>query len=236
LLSEDGGGNRALLAQDAEQEVFGADVVVQEPVGFVGRELQDTLGLGAERNLDAGRDLLAEDRAPFDFLPDVLERQVRAGEDATGQALPLADEAQQQVLGFDRNASELAGLVPGEEENSSCPFGVPFEHPAYLRYEVVLGGIAPPTMHRLYGISAYRPFGGAGSASGGDEPAGFQPQNSIAVSRQSRVVRGDDRGEAALAVHLAEQVVQGVAGGLVEIAGRFIRQHQGRLHDQGARD
>ena len=133
LLRQDGGGDGPLLAQDAEQEVLGADVVVQQPLGFLGRELQDALGLGAERDLDRGRDLLAEDRPALDFLADVLEGQVRAGEDAAGQALALADQAQQQVLGLDRDAPELAGLVAGEEEHPPRPFGVPFEHPAYLR-------------------------------------------------------------------------------------------------------
>ena len=36
LLHQDGGGDAALLAQDAEQQVLGADVVVQQPVGFFG--------------------------------------------------------------------------------------------------------------------------------------------------------------------------------------------------------
>src|SRR5262249_29438902 len=120
------------------------------------------LGLGAEGNLDAGRDLLAKHGAAFDFLADVLEGQVRAREDPAGQALPLADEAQQKVLGFDRDAPELAGLVPGKEENPSCPFRVPFEHPAYPRYVVVLDGVTPPTVPRLYGIPAYRPLEAGG--------------------------------------------------------------------------
>ena len=105
-----------LLAQDAEQQVLGADVVVQQPVGFLGRKLQHALGFGAERDLDRGRHLLAEDRAAFDFLADVLEGQVRAGKDPAGQALALANQAQKEVLGLDRDAAELAGLVAGEEE------------------------------------------------------------------------------------------------------------------------
>ena len=70
LFHEDRRRDGALLAEDAEQQVLGPDVVVQQPVGLFGRELQDALGLRAERNLDRGRDLLAEDRAPFDFLAD----------------------------------------------------------------------------------------------------------------------------------------------------------------------
>ena len=76
LFHEDGGGHTALLAQDAQEQVLGADVVVQEPVSFLGRALEDALGLSAERDFDRGRDLLAEDRPTFDFLTDVLEGEV----------------------------------------------------------------------------------------------------------------------------------------------------------------
>ena len=132
LFHEDGRRHRPLLAQDAEQQVLGADVVVQQPVGLFGRKLQHPLGFGAERDLDRGRDLLAEDRPAFDFLADVLEREVRARENPAGEPLAFANQAEQEVLGLDRDAAELTGLVAGEEENSPGPFGVPFEHPAYL--------------------------------------------------------------------------------------------------------
>src|SRR5881296_1915212 len=41
------------------------------------------------------------------------------------------------MLGLNRNAPELAGLVAGEEKDASSPFGVPFEHPGYLRESCV---------------------------------------------------------------------------------------------------
>src|SRR5262249_24153250 len=133
LFHEDGGRHRPLLAEDAEEQVLGADVVVQEAVRFFGRKLQNALGFRAERNLDRGRDLLADHRSSFDFLPDVLERQMRAREDPAGQPFAFADESQEEVLGLNGDAAELTGLVPSEEEHSSGPFRVPFEHPAYLR-------------------------------------------------------------------------------------------------------
>ncbi len=132
-LHQDGRGHRALLAQDAEQQVLGADVVVQQPVGLLGRELQHPLGFGAEGDFDRGGHLLAEHGPPLDLLADVVQGQVRAGEDPARQPLAFADQPQQQVLGLDRDAAELAGFVTGEEENSPRPFGVAFEHPGYLR-------------------------------------------------------------------------------------------------------
>jgi hypothetical protein len=71
--SYDRGGHRPLFAQDAEQQVLGADVGVQQPVVLFGRKLQDTLRLRAERDVDGGRHLLAEDRAAFNLLADAFE-------------------------------------------------------------------------------------------------------------------------------------------------------------------
>ena len=45
LFHEDGRRHGPLLAQDAQQEVLRADVVVQQAVGFFGRKLQDALRL-----------------------------------------------------------------------------------------------------------------------------------------------------------------------------------------------
>jgi hypothetical protein len=101
LFHQDGRGDRALLAKDAEQEMFSADVVVQQSIGFFGRVLQHPLGFGAERNLDRRRHLLAEYRAAFDVFPNVFEGQVGSGKDPACQALALANQAQQQVLGLD---------------------------------------------------------------------------------------------------------------------------------------
>ena len=155
LFHQDGGRDRALLAQDAEQQVLGADVVVQQPVGLFGRELQHALGFGAERDLDRGRDLLAEDRAAFDFLADVFEGEVRAGEDAAGQPFAFANQAEQEVLGLDRDAAELAGFVAGEEKDSPGPFRVPFEHPGtYVKADGV--GVIE-TMTTLYGMGRLCP-------------------------------------------------------------------------------
>jgi hypothetical protein len=132
LLHQDAGGHRPLLAQDAEQEVLGPNIVVQQTVRFFGGELQHAFRLRAEGDLDRGRNLLAEDGASFDFLADIFKGQMRAREDAAGQSLPFANQSEKQVLGLDGDAAELAGLVSGKEENPSRPFRIAFEHPACL--------------------------------------------------------------------------------------------------------
>ena len=132
LLHQDGGGDAALFAQDPEQQMLGPDVVVQQPIGFFGGAAQNALGFGAERNLDRGRHLLAEDRAALDFLADVFQGQMRARKDPARQPFAFSDQAKKEMLGLDRYAAELAGLIAGKEEYSSRPFRVTFEHPARL--------------------------------------------------------------------------------------------------------
>ena len=129
LFHEDRRRDRTLFAQDAEQQMLGADVVVQQAVRFFRGKLQHALGFGAERDLDRRRDLLAEHGPAFDLLPDAFEGEVRAGKDPAGQALAFPDQSEQQVLGLDRDAPELTGLVPREEEDTSRPFRIAFEHP-----------------------------------------------------------------------------------------------------------
>src|SRR5262249_49017053 len=138
LFHEDRRRDRSLLAEDAQQEVLGADVVVQEPIGFFRGKLQHALGFGAERDLDRRRDLFAEYRASFDLFPNVLEGGMRARKDAARQTFAFANQSEQEVLGFNRNAAQLAGFIAGEEEYASSPFGVPFEHPGtYVKRDAV---------------------------------------------------------------------------------------------------
>src|SRR4030095_11382105 len=100
LLHEDGRGDRSLLAKNAEQQVLGADVVVQEPVRLFGGVLQDALGFSAERNLNGGRNLVAEDRAAFDVLANVFEREVRSGKNPARETFSFSDQSEQQVFGL----------------------------------------------------------------------------------------------------------------------------------------
>ena len=100
LFHEDGRRHRALFTQDAQQEVFGADVVVQQAIRLFGGVLQHALGLGAERDFDRRGDLLAEHRPPLDVLADALEREVRARENTTREAFAFTNQSQEQVLGL----------------------------------------------------------------------------------------------------------------------------------------
>ena len=89
---EDAGGDALALADEAEQQVLRADVVVAEAAGLVDRELDDALR--ARRQAD-----LADDRAipsPDDELDrgaDLGELDVHVLEHARGDAFAFADQA-----------------------------------------------------------------------------------------------------------------------------------------------
>jgi hypothetical protein len=129
LLHQDGGGHRPLFPENAQQQVLGPDVVVEQPIRFLRGVLKHALGLGAEWNLHGGGHLLAEDGPALDVLADAFQREVRARKDPARQPLPLANQAEEQVLGLNRDAPELARFVAGEKEHPPCSFGVAFEHP-----------------------------------------------------------------------------------------------------------
>ncbi len=54
------------------------------------------------------------------------------------------------MLGLNGNAAELAGLVSSEEEYSTGPFRVPFEHPGTYVNAAAMG--VTGSMTTLYGI------------------------------------------------------------------------------------
>jgi hypothetical protein len=55
------------------------------------------------------------------------------------------------------------------------------------------------------------------------------------LRRQPRIVGGDDRRQAELRLHLAQQQVKRVRGGFFEIASGLVRQQQRGLHHHRAR-
>ena len=113
---QDARGDALALADEAQQQVLRADVVVAQPARLVDGQLDDALG--ARRQPD-----LAHDRpvAPAD---DELDRGAHLGqldvhvlEHARGHTLALADEAQEQVLRADVVVVEPLRLVLSQRQD-----------------------------------------------------------------------------------------------------------------------
>ena len=86
------GGHALALADEAEEDVLGADVVVAELQRLAQRQLEDLLGAGRERDVPGGRRAtLADDL--LDLLADGLEADAQRLERLGRDTLALVDEA-----------------------------------------------------------------------------------------------------------------------------------------------
>jgi hypothetical protein len=104
-----------------------ADVLGSKALGFFGSSIQDALALHTERHFNGSGDAFATRNVRFDFIPQGLRAAFFAKKLACeGQV--LAEETEQQVLGFDGHISILAGFIAGEENRATRLLCVAFEH------------------------------------------------------------------------------------------------------------
>src|SRR5262249_51397148 len=114
----------------AEQDVLGSDELVAEGESLAQRELEHLLRARGERDLALGRPLLpalADDAR--DLLPHSLGAHAERLEHARCQALVLAQQAEEEVLGADVAVAERPRLVLREDDDLAGPLGEPLEHP-----------------------------------------------------------------------------------------------------------
>ncbi len=115
------------LADEAQQDVLGADVVVAQLQRLAQRQLEHLLGARGERDVPGrGVRALADDL--LDLLADAVEGDVHGLEGLRRHALALADQAEQDVLRADVVVVEHARLFLREHHHSTGPIGEPFEH------------------------------------------------------------------------------------------------------------
>ena len=126
-VEQDARGHALVLAHQAEQDVLGADVVVTQRQGLAQRELEHLLGARGERDL-AGGDLLAGADDAHHLGAYALHGDVEALEHASRQALLLAEQAEQDVLGADVVVLEGPRLLLGEDDHLSSSLCESLEH------------------------------------------------------------------------------------------------------------
>src|SRR5260370_40368673 len=100
-------------------------MLMTEPLGLLRAIREHALALVAERQIHGGGNLLADGGVSFNLFADRFDRGMRPKE-PVGEGFVLAQQAQQEVLRLDIGTSELAGLVPCEEDYPACLFGVSF--------------------------------------------------------------------------------------------------------------
>ena len=91
--------------------MLGGDVGGAAAHGLAVGALQHALGARRERNVTAGHGLAGPLGDLLDGLDRVVIGDVELGEGLGGDAVPLLDEAQQQMLGANVHLAERPGLV-----------------------------------------------------------------------------------------------------------------------------
>ena len=115
---QDLGGDTLLFAQQAEQQVLGADVGVIQLARLAHRQLEHLLGARGIGEVGPGRG----GRFPFldrllDLLLNLFEIDVEIGQDRGGDALAFADQAEQDVLGADVLVMQAGRFFTGHLQN-----------------------------------------------------------------------------------------------------------------------
>ena len=130
-LREDLGGDALALAQQPEQDVLGADVVVAELEGLAQGELEDLLGARREGDVAGGGGLALADDLD-DLGAHGVQGDVHRLESLGGDPLALVDEAEEEVLRADVVVVERAGLVLGQDDDAAGAVCEAFEHRWFL--------------------------------------------------------------------------------------------------------
>ncbi|VEH93125.1 Protein of uncharacterised function (DUF3170) (plasmid) [Tsukamurella tyrosinosolvens] len=137
-LHEDLGGDALALADQAEQDVLGADVVVAELQRLAQRELQDLLGTGREGDV-ARRGLLPLPDDLLDLAAHSLQGDAQRFEGLGRHAFTLMDQAQEDVLGADVVVIEHPGFFLRQDDDAASAVGEPLEHGHFPHIPVTSG-------------------------------------------------------------------------------------------------
>jgi len=125
-LHEHLGGDAIALADQPEEDVLGADVVVTELQRLAKRQLEDLLGPRREGNVSRRRGpALADDF--LDLVTDGLQRDPERLESLGGDAFTFVDQPEQNVLGADVVVVQEPGFLLSEHHDPAGPIGEPFE-------------------------------------------------------------------------------------------------------------
>src|SRR5690606_15846080 len=165
-------GDALALADEAEQDVLGADVVVSQLQRLAQRQLQDLLGTGGEGDV-AGRALLPLPDGLLNLLTDGFQADAEALQSLGSDALALVDEAEQDVLRANVVVVEHPGFFLSQDNHAPCAVGKPLEHVSSLLTERS-GRDGSSDPH----FSAYRPRGGSGNLQGTVAPVYTAPTGS----------------------------------------------------------
>jgi hypothetical protein len=121
-------GHAAILADQAEQEVLGPDVLVPELQCLAQRKLERLLGPRRERYVPGYRPRPSPDDR-IHRRPEIVGTDAESGNRLYRETVAFRQDAEQDVLGADVIVVARPGLVLRVHDNPSRPVGKPFKHP-----------------------------------------------------------------------------------------------------------
>src|SRR5262245_52538761 len=107
--------------------MFCTDVVVPEPVSLFGGIRENAFALGGKRHIDRYRHALHGSRSFLEFFANT-GRCRRFSLKTCDQILVFVEQTEQQVLGLDHPAAEIARLLATKENYPPRSLRVPFKH------------------------------------------------------------------------------------------------------------
>ncbi len=117
-----------MLAQQAEQKVFRAYIIVIQVPGFLDGVFDDFLGPGGLGQLAHGDHVRAALDQFFDFQADLAQIHVEVLQHVGADAAAFLDQAEQDVLRADVFVVEALGFLVGQGHDLARPIRKSFEH------------------------------------------------------------------------------------------------------------
>ena len=119
---QDAGGDAFTLADETQQQVLRADVVVAEPASLVDGQLDDTLGARGQADLaHHGAVTTADDE--LDRRAHLWQLDIHVLEDTRSDALSLPDQAEKEMFRADVVVVEALRLILSERQDLACAIG-----------------------------------------------------------------------------------------------------------------
>src|SRR5258708_15593803 len=140
---EHAGGHALALAEQAEQDVLGADVGMVERLRLLAGQREDLLDAGRVGNAaDGGLGLLPDADLLLHLAAHGLEVEPHLLEHAHGHALPQLDQPEQEARGADLVVVEAVGCLAGQRGNLVGARGevVHWVHGVFVK--VLAGGVS----------------------------------------------------------------------------------------------
>jgi L-fuconolactonase len=128
------GRHAVTLADQAEQDVLGADVVIAEQQRLAQRQFQHLLGPRRERDVP-GWGVRAHAHDLLDLVAHRVQADVQGRQRLGGEPTFFVQHPEQDVLGTHVVVVQRPGLFLGQHDHPPRPVGEPLEHLARLRIQ-----------------------------------------------------------------------------------------------------